>query len=538
MKRFRSFAAGLTACLLLSGCQSVYLHDEGLKTSTAKAHEALAGVTPLKPFDDQLANLEAFAQREDQGVAEYWTAVRDAHFDGVLLPDTKNRESRMRTNIDKRLAILVGPGPTDKTLARVRTLIDSRAQALKNKGVAERLVANNLREYLRVKAEEDAAARDAARAEGRRTGAKPAVTAAAPDLSCEPLSRTPAAEIERINGRSRAQTSLVNLILSCRRLEQVKQGGFSVTQDFPPPGGVLRALAEAADAAEAKTEPKLSNRAERLREEIERAKQFTEENSGVAQLAALRDDIRDLLGDADEATQFAGWEEADTIVEDLLRAEICDVHKDKVDEKTRSDAKCGEIEPDSVTGKAQAGWAFLKALAQLQDAGAADRRGVNWLLAAKAVIAAEKDDAALRLAEAKANAVLLRQRFDASLTEAAALIDARAWLDTRRATNGSPYRTDCWASVNERPRKTNVNCAFAAYVDAWNRGRLPAEVLAFREVQIEREFAVRRARAAAEKQYALASAGAATLRDYGAGGIMPATVAQTVIDLTTLGIIN
>ncbi len=33
MTGFRSFAAGVTACLLLSGCQPAYLHDEGLRTS-------------------------------------------------------------------------------------------------------------------------------------------------------------------------------------------------------------------------------------------------------------------------------------------------------------------------------------------------------------------------------------------------------------------------------------------------------------------------------------------------------------------------
>lgn len=540
MTRFRSFAAGLTACLLLSGCQSVYLHDEGLKTSTGKAHEALAGVAPLKPFDDQLANLEQYAQREDQGVAEYWTAVRDAHFDGVLLPDGANRASRMTSYIERRLAILVGSGSSDaRTLAAVRALIDSRAQGLEGKAVADRLVANNLKEYLRVKGIEDAAARARARAESRDAAVKTAARAAAPDLGCETLSRTPQAEIDRLNGGSAAQRSLVTLIKSCVFSEQVRQGGFAVTDQFPPPNGILRSLAIEAERAEAKTEAKLSDRAATLKEMIERAKKFTDETSGVAQLSALRDDIRDLLGEAGEATQVAGWEAADTVVTDMLRAEVCDAPKDSVDEKTRTDAKCGEIQPDSLTGKVQASWALLKAIAQLQDAGAADRRGVNWLLAAKAIIAAEKADAALRLAEAKAGAVLVRQKFDASLIEAASLIDARAWLDPNRGKGGNrPFRTDCWASVNEARRLPNVSCAFAAYVDAWNRGRLPAEVLAFREVQIEREFAVRRARAAAEKQYALASAGTATLRDYGAGGIMPATVAQAVIDLTTLGVIN
>jgi hypothetical protein len=117
MKRFRSIAAGLTACLL-SGCSSVYLHDAGLQTSTGKAHEALAGVTPLKPFDDQLANLEAFAAREDQGVADYWTAVRDTHFDGLLTAGDAGLRSEMKFYVDERLAVLLGSRSVDPVMRR------------------------------------------------------------------------------------------------------------------------------------------------------------------------------------------------------------------------------------------------------------------------------------------------------------------------------------------------------------------------------------------------------------------------------------
>jgi len=528
MKRFRSFAAGLTACLLLSGCGSVYIHDEGLKTSTGKAHEALAGVTPLKPFDAQLANLEEFAKREDQGVAEYWTAVRDKHFDGLLLPDAANRTERIQQASRLRLAALVGAPPYPD----VRALLEDRNEIMDEKAAADRTVAGNLKEYLRLKGKEDSPAPPAPRGKN-----EPAPKAERSDLSCEKLVRTPQSEIDRLDAGTTAQQSLVTLIKSCGLSEQRRREALELAAGFKTLPGSLGSLVEQVEKAQGATEGELSDRATKIKEAIERAKKFQDETSANARLTAMRSEIRDVLANAGEATQAAGWDEADTIVDDLLRTEVCDAPKDAVDEKTKTDAKCGEIVPDSTSGKARASWAFLKAVGQLQDAGAEDRRGANWLLAAKAIIAAEKADSALRLAEAKARAAMLQQRLDASLIEVAGLIDAEAWTE-RRGSGELPNMTDCWASLPEERREANANCAFAAYVEAWNRGRLPAEVLAFRDVQIEREFAVRRARAATEKQYALATAGAATLKEYGAGGVMPATVAQTVLDLTTIGVLR
>lgn len=528
MRRFRSFAAGLTASLLLSGCGSVYLHDEGLKTTTGKAHEALAGVAPLKPFDDQLANLEEFAKREDQGVADYWTAVRDKHFDGLLLPDAIDRTKRINDASKLRLAALIGGPPYPD----VRALLEARNENMEEKAAADRTVAGNLKEYLRLRGKQDSEA-----VPGKDVPASPVERS---ELSCEKLVRTPRSEIDRLDSGTTAQQSLVTLIKSCELSEQRRLEALDLAADYKSLPGTLASLVKQVEEARGATETtdrELSNRAAQIKEKIERAKIFRDQTSALAQLTAMRNEIRGLLADADEATRAAGWEEAHTIVGDLLRTEVCEAPKEAVDEKTKKDAKCGEIVPDSTSGKARASWAFLKALGQLQDADAEDRTGANWLLAARAIITAEKADSVLRLAEAKARAAMLQQRLDASLIEVAGLIDATGWSESRGLGN-LPHKTDCWASLKEDRRQANTHCAFASYVDAWNRGRVPAEVLAFRDVQIEREFAVRRARAATEKQYALASAGTSALKDYFEGGVMPATVAQTVLDLATIGILR
>mgnify|MGYP001506861173 FL=1 len=61
-------------------------------------------------------------------------------------------------------------------------------------------------------------------------------------------------------------------------------------------------------------------------------------------------------------------------------------------------------------------------------------------------------------------------------------------------------------------------------------------VLRYRPIQIDREFTVRRARAAALKEYVLASSGVGTLQEYGASGIKAALIAEALFDAALLGV--
>ena len=96
---------------------------------------------------------------------------------------------------------------------------------------------------------------------------------------------------------------------------------------------------------------------------------------------------------------------------------------------------------------------------------------------------------------------------------------------------------ECHGGAPGGDRRPNPRCAFAAYVDAWNEGRIPAEVLRYHPVQIQRSFAVRRSRAIAQRQHILAASGTASLRDYGAGGVRAPEVAQAISDLVVIGLI-
>lgn len=553
MNRFRSFMAGMTACLLLSGCGSVYLHDEGLKTSTAKAHEALTGVTPLKPFDDQLANLEAFAQREDLAVAEFWAGVRDKHFNAYLSSGGAGRIKFMSKYIaDRRNLLVTNQDPqfltTLATLPRDLTgAAEAKANFEEQADFWRRAYLERLAELEEPKREQGRAARAATGAAARRGGegeeAKAEEKPKKLDLSCKAVATgAPAGTDSKLKYRWDRLAKNCTEIAAREKIIAEKRAALQSA------GGEIGDAATEAIQVDEETQVKLSDGGQAIEAAIKAAAK-AEKETAQADLLALRADIRKLLlraedveGSAEKvpgaATLLAGWEKADETVDELLRAEICDAPEGAVDKPTKDAAKCPDIEAPTTAGRSQAVWAMMKALAQLQDAGDERRRSANWLLAAKAIIAAERADAALQLQEAKARSAAASQRLDALIAEAGGLIKAEKWL----FASGNPARGydafgDCEYDMTVA-RPANSHCAFAYYVDAWNRGRLPAEMLRYRPIQIDREYGVRRSRAVAEKQYALARAGVATLKDYGEGGIMPETIAQTILDLGTIGAIR
>ena len=536
-RRRGAFAALLASQLLVSACSSVYLHDEGLKTSTGKAHEALTGASPLKPFDDQLANLEAFAKREDLAVADYWAAVRDKHFNAALAYDSAERKSAMEEYIGIRLGQLLHPTyASDEGVLRQLALLPAKmAGKMEARQAAEERAASLGRNYLELWAKTQEAERERTGAGAGNRGEAPKK----PDVGCAAVLKAPPPTFGAVSA---------DLVAALRdRCDDVAKKDADLAQlreqlETWGRGAELGNAAADAEAVDEKTKVKLSDQGEEIAKAIRAAAEWDKTERATAKLASLRDDIRRLLRnatgeEAGAATALVGWQKAEETLDALLRAEICDAPKGVVEKTTYDEAKCEQVEAPTTTGRSQAGWAMLKALAQLQDANADTRRGANWVIAAKAIVAAEKADAALRLSEAKARAAASNQRLEALTTEAVALINARRWLEANSGEGQLSGFGDCEYDL-PTPRPANEHCAFAFYVEAWNQGRLPAEMLRFRPIQLDREFGVRRSRAIAEKQFALASSGAATLKDYGEGGIMPEAVAQTVLDLATIGVIR
>lgn len=550
MNRFRSFAAGLTACLLLSGCQTVYLHDPELKTSTSKAHDALAGAKPLEPFEVQLGNLEQFAKREDLAAADYWVGVRDKHFTAYLTYGEDDRKTFLTNYINQRLGKLLGSqdAATLRTLATYSRDVTQAAEAKQNyEAQADYFRRTYLARWIELNANERdktrparaaarAAERVAARKEGRPAPAEEGTKR--PDLSCKALAQGAPSDTD-----PDLVEAMTSLRANCDAIGDEDETIKSARETLKKAGGEIGTAAREAVTVDEETKVKLSDAGQAIEAEIKAAEKFAK-NSAEADLADLRRKIRERLHEAHEAQntiegaklgaadELAGWDKANETIDALLRAEICDAPDGAVEKTVKEEAKCPDVEAPTTTGRSQAAWALLKALAQLQDANAEARRGANWLLAAKAIVAAERADAALRLKEAKAKSAASGQRLGALIEEAAGLIAARKWL-AREGEQGRAGFGDCELDITV-PGPANEHCAFASYADAWNRGRLPAEMLKYRPIQIDREFGVRRSRAVAEKQYALALAGTATLKEYGEGGITPEMVAS-LINLLTNG---
>lgn len=194
-------------------------------------------------------------------------------------------------------------------------------------------------------------------------------------------------------------------------------------------------MTKAGAAAQAETNSDLCSSRPNCKGRSRGADKFAKSGSSAAQLASLEANITRLLKNAKPAAGFAGWSKVGDAIDSALQAQIC--WADDVDEGTKAEAKCDDITPTSTAGRAGATWALAKALAQLGDANDQKRQAVHWLLAAKAIIAAEKANAKLELDEAKAVADASRARLKYAQREARYLIKAKA-----AATSGLP---DCHA---------------------------------------------------------------------------------------------
>ena len=96
--------------LALASCTLPYLHSPSLEKATAAASDTLPSeADALKPFDDQLTNMDTFAAQEDLSVARYWAGVRDGHLARLIALDQSARLGRLANQIDSRLICEVKP---------------------------------------------------------------------------------------------------------------------------------------------------------------------------------------------------------------------------------------------------------------------------------------------------------------------------------------------------------------------------------------------------------------------------------------------
>ncbi|MFI4973068.1 MAG: hypothetical protein ACHP84_00855 [Caulobacterales bacterium] len=206
------------------------------------------------------------------------------------------------------------------------------------------------------------------------------------------------------------------------------------------------------------------------------------------------------------------------IVDAISRADICNEPK-QFDAATVTAAKCDAASATPIQTKASDSWAFLNALAMLADATNPKSRSVQWLAGAQAIIAAQTADAKLQADRDAAKVSAAQAEFRALVIEVTEDADAQLYL------NKAP-RHDCGAAA--------MTCSLPLWIDATNRGAIPAAILAGHADQIDREYAVRRERAVADRRSQLLIA-AANAEDAGVkAGVDPTMLTTLLFDLAAV----
>lgn len=478
----------------MSSCAApIYLHSPSLETVSATAANSFPTAdAALKPFDDQQAELDRFSGRENLSVARLWTAARDAQFAHLLGMAEADRDKTMEAAIARRLLNLgVVPNSTASPGSPSRLWVSRRD------ATAALAIDDQQSEQLR----------SALAAPGKQL-----------DLSCETLTKPGAAILP--------DPLFPALLALCQ--DSAKQKAIISTTDpaFATISGEIANERAAVAAAQAVKAPQPSTVVASLQQQIDAAVADAKAGKSVSvRLEAFRENIDSLLGKASATTKFAALDNISSAIDKIILGESCAVESDA--DKAKPDSKCKPVTAPSTAGRIEASWAVARALAQLADANARTRVAAQWLIAAKAIVAAEKQDAKLEVQRAQEEAEAHAQRLIALEQEASYLTLAY------RSLHGP--RGDCHGAQPGGDRGPNRHCAFASYVDAWNAGRIPSEILVYRPVQIMRSYAVLRARVAAQKQHALAMAAAIELKGYGAGGIKAEAIGQALFDIALIG---
>lgn len=494
--------ATVAGTVSLSSC-GIYMHDSRLVPPAKVANDSLTSAATTQPFDAQLTHLAAFAAEEDSAVARYRVAQRDAQFARMIAgaftdPDlAKVAGARMTTLAKDALYDPV-------LLGKIASADRNRSLLLEEKARFELGAATERRNY----AEALAAAADPNAADLLAKAGCKDVRAAYDEAAAAQLAAS-AAPIA---------SALGNLALQCHEASKKAKALSDLDAELAQAGGLIAALTTEVVAAEAQTDADLSDFSVELEAAIKKA-EAAAKRADEQSLTQLRDDVGQVLTGAGQFARLAGWDRVETAIDKLLRAQVCS--SESVEEETLAAAECDSVDPASTTGKVEASWAFVEALSKLLQSKDKDLRSVQWLLAAKAIVAAEKADAKLRAEAAAKQAAATRSRLASHLRE----------LTYLRAASQSLLGTAKLSCVG-----TKSGCAFASYALAWNEGRIPGEILAYRPIQISREYSVRRARAAAERDRALALSGTSTLLAGAEGGIKPELLGQLLFDLSLLGV--
>lgn len=490
------------AAIGLSGCGGLYVHDERLLADATVANSNLSTAQTLTPFDDQLAKLATFANEEDLTVARYRTAQRDVQLASILTRratgpqagSTAERDQAVVEIAEARLRI-IAPSLTQADFETISAGLATRNDSLRQVAANERLASSARQSWVQAAPEDT-----------RPTDCPTLIVTVSRDQA-----------VAFASGPAPLQF-YGEIAKSCLDADVFRQSLKSTDEALRRAGGELAQVALSQIEARAASTVDLSRVDARLSVEIKNAETESESND-TTKLTDFVARVTQILRGVGHASSLAGWDRVDRGIDAILKSQACVPVRAGTTIEGGLTAEDCTPEPETSQGRADAAWAFATAVAQMADANSENYRSTQWLLAAKAIIAAQKADAQLRADQATRLASSEQRRLEATFSEVQFLRTALA------AAQGQP--TVCTGGSA---------CAYAALADSWNYARIPATVLRYRTVQLDREYAVRRARAVADEQRALALAGTATLEGYARGGITRATIAELAWTLTLIGV--
>ena len=521
----------LMCATLLASCSTLDLTHPAEVTKWGTGGTALEGAAYLTVYDNELKQLSMLAQAEDASLAQRLVACRNADLAAVLdspspeytlaCPphDARGGEAYFQAILAKRLEDAAGTRSDARTLSGLKLGMDRDDQ---NTVIGQYLLDNARQDYAR---DHPAPKRVAAKPQGKGGAASP--TPKPFDASCEALAHDDVATLEA------AGADVIQM--RCKELANLNDLRDAALATFlgiaklpsctPTPAGPRLLVAYcigwrssatstqgAADAA--------SDLEVKLQAEVKAATAAnTQSEDSLAQFGKeLQSDLNQLPNGLAKTSALAQLSE---IVDAISRADICNEPK-QFDTATVAAAKCDSTSATPVETKASDTWAFLNALAMLADASNSKSRSVQWLAGAQAIIAAQKADAQLQSDQDAANVSAAQEEFRALVVEVTE--DAAAQLYLSKMP-GHPCGV------------TPMSCALPLWIDATNRGVIPAAVLAGRADQVAREYAVRRERAVADRRSQLLIA-AANAEDAGVkAGIDPAKLTTLFFDLAAIAVV-
>ncbi|MGH6613738.1 hypothetical protein [Sphingomonas sp.] len=505
----------LSCSMLVTGC-SAYLHHPARAIATADLQTKFGALATPAYFAAQEKNLADFAQREDKALADLLVTSRDYRLLNIIKP--ASTVSNTKATPVMRLTELVGGdleasyGTKVLTPDQAKTLMTSRFTkdlAVRTTAFNERRVATTARSYK-------------AAGGGLAVDCPTVVASAAP--GAPPINHPDASQTQRYG----------QLVQACQALGQRK----ALAKDCDPRqdgrpviGGNLAmvcdqiaALAEDKVLAKDKTPAKEKALAER-KAQLERAENALKEAMKAANPSdegkGLQEAI-DFLKSIDGLPTDERLAKVLTTIDAVFGSEL--------------EASLGTLDDKAKTVLPKATEPLINALELLEAIRALEAQAAarpldqpSALLIGMAKIRHDLNIVAIDLDTAKQQQALL-------LDEAALLRAQLYYLaQAQQALCGRSAACGPVATGRAAPSAQAFDEGLSYYVRSQNAGGIPFEILRFREIQLQRAAALKRARASEADYRALIQPAIDQIAAYGAGGIKPETIANFVAGLPVAG---